>query len=528
MTDSAPPYLQIFIFFSVSLTLWEIYLDLRQLKKNKEKELPSEIKDLVPLEKFTKSQAYNVDKRGYSIVSSLITSTCNLLEVVFLWPMLWALAKDVVGENEYARSITWQIMTSFVSYPISIPLGLYSDFVIEERHGFNKKTVKLFFMDLVKNAALSIVFTSLLVPVVIAVVHWGGDNFYWYIWIVCQMLIFVFMFIYPTFIMPLFNKYEKLHDDDLRQKIEELAASLHYPLQKLFQMDGSKRSAHSNAFMFGFWKNKRIVLFDTLLQTQLTMSREAQQELGFEFAVDGEAVKVQKVQSGTSVAGKWNDVHKGRNDELKEGDRIIDINLGESKLSEAKDDDKKQTERVVEELKRVAEAKESCTLNLILDRKPYSTEEILAILCHEIGHWFHGHVLKMLVFSSVHIFSLFRLYAFSKSNPDLLQSFGFDRSENAVMVSLSLFMLMFTPVETVVGMVMTVMTRMNEYQADDFAVKQQRSAELGSGLRKLCIENLGDLNPDPWYAWFHHSHPGLVERLQNMKLKDDIINKKTQ
>lgn len=527
MTDSAPPYLQIFVAFSVAVTLWEIYLDLRQLKKNKEKEPPAEIKDLVPLEKFTKSQAYNVDKRTFSIITSLITSVCNLLEVIFLWPMLWAVAKDVVGDNEYLRSITWQVMTSFVGYPISIPIGLYSDFVIEEKHGFNKKTLKLFFMDLLKNSVISIVFTAILVPVVIFVIHWGGENFYWYIWMVCQILIFVFMFIYPTFIMPLFNKYEELHDAKLREQINDLAASLNYPLTKLFQMDGSKRSAHSNAFMFGFWKNKRIVLFDTLLQTQLTLSKEAEQELGFEFEVDGEAVKVVKIKGGETLAGKWNDVHKGRNDELREGDRVIDINKDDKKLSEATDD-KKQTERIIEELKRVAEAKEASNLNLILDRKPYTSDEILAILCHEIGHWFHGHVLRMLVFSSVHIFALFRLYAFSKGNPDLLQSFGFARDESAVMVSLSIFMLMFSPVETVVGMVMTVMTRMNEYQADDFAVKQKRSAELGSGLRKLCIENLGDLNPDPLYAWFHHSHPGLIERLQNMKLKDDIINKKKQ
>merc|ERR1719476_1063908 len=112
-------------------------------------------------------------------------------------------------------------------------------------------------------------------------------------WAMAQVLIVVFMFIYPTLIMPLFNKYEPLHDPDLRKKIEELAESLNYPLQKLFQMDGSKRSAHSNAYMFGFWKNKRIVLFDTLLQVTVGLTKEnSADEFGFEYTATDAGVKV--------------------------------------------------------------------------------------------------------------------------------------------------------------------------------------------------------------------------------------------
>jgi len=524
------PYLQMFVFFSGAVTLWELYLDMRQMKKNKETSPPEEIKDLVPLDRFTKSQTYNVDKRKFSIVSSLINLASNVFEVVYLWPILWELARTLVGENEYYRSVVWQIMTSFVSMPISIPMGLYSDFVVEARHDFNKKTLSLFVTDTIKNLALSIVFTSILIPVVIWVIHWGGEHFYVYIWAVCQCLIFVFMFLYPTLIMPLFNKYEKLHDDKLREEIEQLASGLEYPLSKLFQMDGSKRSAHSNAFMFGFWKNKRIVLFDTLLQITATLTKDAEQELGIEFeVVKGKGIKLTKLKGGETTAGKWNEVHVGRNDELKVGDIVVDIGLEAGKLSrkevaEGETDDKDISEKVAEEVKKLTEAGSKGPLNLILERKPYSNDEILAILCHEIGHWFHAHVLRMLIISSVHIFVIFRLYAFSMNSAGLLMSFGFAADEKAVMVSLSIFMLMFTPVETVVGFFMTVLTRMNEYQADDFAVKQKRSAELGAGLRKLCVENLGDLNPDPLYAWFHHSHPGLVERLQNMKQKDILIN----
>mmetsp|Transcript_115674 Transcript_115674/g.327065 ORF Transcript_115674/g.327065 Transcript_115674/m.327065 type:complete len:530 (-) Transcript_115674:201-1790(-) len=521
--DSPVPYIQVFLFFTCCVTVWELYLDIRQLRKNKETAPPAEIKDLVPIDRFTKSQLYQVDKRWFSMLSRVIGLATTFVEVVFLMPLFWDLAKDVVGDNEYYRSIMWYIMTSFAGYPINIPLELYGDFVIEARHGFNKKTLKLFVTDTIKNVVLSVVFTIILVPVVIYVIKWGGEHFYFYIWLVAQCLIFIFMFIYPTLIMPLFNKYEKLHDDALRGQIEELAAGLKFPLTKLFQMDGSKRSSHSNAFMFGFWKNKRIVLFDTLLQTQVSLTKEQGQELGFELKADGAKLKIQNVQSGASTVGKWNEVHMGRNDELKEGDHVIALKEGDNVVPLTAE----TLESKLEEFAKLKETGAKGDLSLILEQKPYTFEEILAVLCHEIGHWFHGHVLRMLVISSVHIFVIFRLYAFAMYSGPLFQSFGFSPEERSIMVGLSIFMLMFSPVETVVGMAMTVLTRMNEYQADDFAVKQNRSEALGTCLRKLCVENLGDLNPDPLYAWFHHSHPSLVERLQNMKAKDVVFNKKT-
>jgi STE24 endopeptidase len=534
--DSPPPLMAIFIGFHLLVTLWELYLDYRQLQKNKEKDPPSEIKGLVELEKFEKSQVYQVDKRYFSIIHSLVQFPLTLFEVIYLMPLLWNYSKKIVGSDsayeEYLCSILWQIMLNFVSEPVNIPLELYSDFVIEERHGFNKKTMGLYIKDKLKSAGISVVFIFLLVPLIIKVIRWGGEHFYLYIWVVCQILIFVFMFIYPTLIMPLFNKFEKLKDDGLRKAIEDLASGLNYPLQKLFQVDGSTRSAHSNAYMFGFWKNKRIVLFDTLLETTVNLAKEDdKQKLGFDYSIKDGMVKLTGVKTDSSTIGKWNELHKGRKDELKEGTLIV--RAGEKSMEDLIPKDRKEeigklsdAEKVVECLKILSELDGAGKLTLILEQKPYTTDEILAILCHEIGHWFHGHVLKMLVISSIHIFVIFRLYGFVMNSSVLYEAFGYAKGERSILVGLNIFMLMFTPVETFVGFGMTVMTRMNEYQADDFAVKMKRSAELGTGLRKLCIENLGDLNPDPLFAWFHHSHPSLVERLRNMKEKDAAINKK--
>mmetsp|Transcript_57758 Transcript_57758/g.137483 ORF Transcript_57758/g.137483 Transcript_57758/m.137483 type:complete len:529 (-) Transcript_57758:113-1699(-) len=523
--DSPPPYLQIYLGFALLLWVWETYLDLRQLKKNQEKERPEEIKDLVAQDRFEKSQVYQVDKIRFKILSSIIGLIENGIEIVWLWPIIWNYSKTLVGENEYWRSITWQILVSMVGLPISIPMDLYKDFVLEERHGFNKKTLKLFVTDFLQSSALGLVFTVMIVPIVIAVVKWGGDAFYLYMWAIAQILVFVFMFIYPTLIMPLFNKFEPLRDQDLKKRIEDLAGQLNYPLSKLFQMDGSKRSAHSNAYLFGFGNNKRIVLFDTLLQTQANLTLEAGKELGMKMTLDNDKLKLHDLGSTETIVGKWNEVHEGRLDEIKEGTKVAAVKFGE----------KKEETQVSEEVKQEIDnfIGEACgskggSAAFIFERPPYSTDEILAILCHEIGHWYHSHVLRMMVFSSMHIFVLFRLYGFTMSSGPLFQSFGFDKEERSVMIGLSIFMLMFTPVEAVVSMVMTLLVRSNEYQADDFAVKQKRGTELATGLRKLCMENLGDLNPDPLYAWFHHSHPGLVERLRNIREKDAAINKKSE
>jgi len=104
------------------------------------------------------------------------------------------------------------------------------------------------------------------VSLLLKIIHWGGDLFYIYVWVFMFIFSIFMMTIVPVFIMPLFNKYEPLQDGPLKERIFALAKQLHYPLTKLFVMDGSKRSSHSNAFiMFGFGNNKRIVLFDTLM-----------------------------------------------------------------------------------------------------------------------------------------------------------------------------------------------------------------------------------------------------------------------
>lgn len=144
--------------------------------------------------------------------------------------------------------------------------NLYSNFVIKEAHGFNKMTLGLFFGDQFKSLVLTLIFGSIVYYGLMRIIEWAGTDFYWYLlgFIVAFLLLFVN--IVPNFIMPLFNKFDPLPQGPLRDKIEEIAKEIQFPLTQIYVIDASKRSSHSNAYYFGFGNNKRIVLFDTLIE----------------------------------------------------------------------------------------------------------------------------------------------------------------------------------------------------------------------------------------------------------------------
>jgi STE24 endopeptidase len=149
---------------------------------------------------------------------------------------------------------------------LSLPFSIYSTFVIEERFGFNKTTPATFVTDRIKSLLLSVVLGAPLLAGIIAFFEFGGSWAWVWAWLIVTAFTLFIQFIAPTWIMPIFNKFEPLEDGDLRQKIRDYAAEVRFPLQGVYVMDGSKRSTKSNAFFTGFGKNKRIALFDTLIE----------------------------------------------------------------------------------------------------------------------------------------------------------------------------------------------------------------------------------------------------------------------
>jgi len=230
--------------------------------------LPEKFSDIYDKERYEKSQHYLKATTRFGT----ITSTIDLGALLGFWFLGGFGALD-----NYVRGTGWSSIgcgllfigiLAACKFIISLPFSIYSTFVIEEKFGFNKTTPKLFVLDLLKSMILSM---ALGIPLLSAI-FWFLESTGPWAWVICWGVTTVFIlavqYIVPTWIMPLFNKFTPLEDGELKNKLFAYAKTIDFPLTQIFVMDGSKRSTKSNAFFTGFGKNKRIVLFDTLINAQ--------------------------------------------------------------------------------------------------------------------------------------------------------------------------------------------------------------------------------------------------------------------
>ncbi|XP_019190503.1 PREDICTED: CAAX prenyl protease 1 homolog [Ipomoea nil] len=267
------PYMEAVVGFMILMYIFETYLDIRQHAALKLPTLPKPLVGVISQEKFEKSRAYSIDKSDFHFVHEFVTILMDSAILYFgILPWFWKKSGDFLvflglnTENEILHTLAFLAGVMFWSQITDLPFSLYSTFVIEARHGFNKQTMWLFFRDMIKGIILSVVIGPPIVAAIILIVQKGGPYLAIYLWGFMFVLSLVMMTLYPILIAPLFNKFTPLPEGELRAKIENLASSLKFPLKKLFVVDGSTRSSHSNAYMYGFFKNKRIVLYDTLIQ----------------------------------------------------------------------------------------------------------------------------------------------------------------------------------------------------------------------------------------------------------------------
>ena len=227
--------------------------------------LPEKFSDIYDKERYEKSQHYLKATTRFGT----ITSTIDLGALLGFWFLGGFGALD-----NYVRGTGWSSIgcgllfigiLAACKFIISLPFSIYSTFVIEKKFGFNKTTPKLFVLDLLKSMILSM---ALGIPLLSAI-FWFLESTGPWAWVICWGVTTVFIlavqYIVPTWIMPLFNKFTPLEDGELKNKLFAYAKTIDFPLTQIFVMDGSKRSTKSNAFFTGFGKNKRIVLFDTLI-----------------------------------------------------------------------------------------------------------------------------------------------------------------------------------------------------------------------------------------------------------------------
>ena len=373
---------------------------------------PVELEDVYQGEEYRKSQRY-------TRVQSLFGLTGSTIKFVLL--LTFWLSGGFNYIDQTVRLMEWNeiwngvafigILATFVLI-LNIPLDLYSTFVIEQRFGFNRTTYSTFVLDTLKGVFLYIIIGIPLLTGILYFFEYSGSLSWLYVWIFLTVVSFVISIIGPIWIMPIFNKFTPLESGELRNAIVEYAKKVNFTYGNIYVIDGSKRSAHSNAFFTGFGKTKRIALFDTLIE-QL------------------------------------------------------------------------------------------------------STDEIVSVIAHEVGHNKKRHVVSGMALGVLHTGVLLFLFSLVMENQSLFEAFSM--KSTSIYASIVFFGLLFTPIELIISPVMHFISRRNEYQADQWAVETTTSKNnLISGLKKLAAENLANLSPHPLFVILNYSHPPLFNRVESI------------
>lgn len=266
--------------FTVSNYLFDSYVTYRQIKcvESNGDKIPKELSEYdIDSATVIKSSKYSLSKLKFSIFAN----TYSLLENIAFYqfdvlPLIWNKAACIltslssflpwIGAGVISQSLVFMGLFTCISIITSIPIKYYQNFVLEESYGFNKLTIKLWISDTIKQLLLTFVLGGPILAAFLKIMDVYGDLFMYYLSVFLFVVQIFFIIVYPKFIQPLFNKLTPLEDGELKNQIEDLAKRNEFPLDKLYVIDGSKRSSHSNAYFMGLpWGSKQIVLYDTLI-----------------------------------------------------------------------------------------------------------------------------------------------------------------------------------------------------------------------------------------------------------------------
>ena len=399
---------------NVSLKLWLNARQVRHVAQNRG-EVPAAFVSQISLNDHQKAADYTLAKAQLAQLEILIDAV-----VLVGWTLMGGLSALNVAILEFMAPGLWQQVVlvlgfSLVGGLIDLPMSLYQTFVLEQKFGFNKMTWNLWLSDAIKGLLLGLVIGVPLIAMVLWLMQAGGV--YWWFWTWCALVFWqlFLMAIAPNVIMPLFNKFTPLEDESLKARVNALMQRAGFTAKGFFVMDGSKRSAHSNAFFTGFGASKRVVFFDTLLK-QLTPA------------------------------------------------------------------------------------------------------EMEAVLAHELGHFKHRHIFKMMATSFVMTLLGLALLGFASQQIWFYTGLGVipNLLGGNEAVALLLFMLVVPVFTFLLAPLSSWRSRVQEYEADAYAVSQTPAADLSSALLKLYQDNASTLTPDPLYVKFYYSHPPASLRLARM------------
>jgi STE24 endopeptidase len=379
--------------------------------------LPEDFKDVFDEAAFAKSQAYSRESARHDLIASGV----RLAVFLVFWlaggfPWLQSVVAGVTVSPIYQGLLGISLL-HLGSSLISLPFTCYDTFKIEAKYGFNKTTPAVFIADQIKGLVLGAVIG---LPV-LALLLWLFGTFpgaWLWAWLAVTVLVLALQYIAPRYLMPLFNKFTPLEDGPLKTAIQSLSGTCAFPVKELFVIDGSRRSTKGNAFFAGFGKNKRIALYDTLIEK-------------------------------------------------------------------------------------------------------HPQPELLAVLAHEIGHFKRGHIVQRLWVAVVQLAVIFLLMGTVLSHPGLHAAFGL--AHPVLWLGFVFFMILFEPVQTVLGILSGLWSRKHEYEADAYAAGATGGpADMTAALKRLARDTLSNLTPHPLTVFLHYSHPPMIQRLAALRKLETI------
>ncbi len=404
----------IFIGLLIATTLTRLWLGSRHIGyvQAHRGQVPQAFKASISLEAHQKAADYSAAKTKLvlieAVVQTLLLAVLTVGGGLQLIDNIW---QSIMPNYDIIRGALVICSALFISSLIDLPFEYYKTFSVDEKFGFNKMTVAMFFSDLVKH---SLVGLALGLPILFAAL-WlmqGAGQYWWlYLWVVWSVFNILMLAVYPTFIAPLFNKFTPLADESLKTRIEALLTKCGFKSQGLFVMDGSTRSGHGNAYFTGFGSSKRVVFFDTLL----------------------------------------------------------------SRLN---------------------------------------TDEIEAVLAHELGHFKHHHVIKRIALMFFVSFLGLALLGWLMNQAWFYNGLGVTEASNYM--ALILFLLVSPVFLFLLRPLMASYSRKNEFEADDYAAKHANAKHLVEALVKLYRDNASTLTPDPLHSAFYDSHPPASIRISKL------------
>ena len=394
--------------------LWLSGRQVRHVAQHRD-QVPAAFAHTISLEAHQKAADYTLAKARIGVMDLGLDAI-----TLMAWTLLGGLdllnqvTLDWMGEG-MGQQITLVVSFALIGGLIGLPLSLYQTFGIEQRFGFNNTTPKLWLSDMLKGLLVGMVLGLPILWLVLWLMQAGGALWWLYTWAALVAYQLFVMWIAPNVIMPLFNKFTPLEDATLKERVTALMTRSGFTAKGFFVMDGSRRSAHSNAFFTGFGAAKRVVFFDTLL-AQL------------------------------------------------------------------------------------------------------NGDEMEAVLAHELGHFKHRHILKMMVTSFATSLAGLALLGWVSQQVWFYTGLGVmpNLAGNNSALALLLFMLVLPLFTFFVSPLSAHRSRKFEFEADAYAVANSDGQALSSALLKLYKDNASTLTPDPWYVAFYYSHPPASQRLARM------------